>query len=1269
MLSETHIRALQNIRTIEDLLEFLRDELNWPLPEDAVENITFTYQPADLGLKSEHAPKINGIYQVRPIRSDQPWGIFFIDFENKKIPLTILRRIVNHLVAKRRQNVTATGRQWELGDLLFMSMYGEVSEGMRDVAFAHFHQHAGDLPTLQVIDWHADDTPAALRTTYETLKSNLNWPSDPANKEQWRKKWSGPFRHGQGYVITTAKGLAEALAALSRNIRRRCSEVLEAETESGPMTKLYKAFQSALIHDLTPDGFADTFAQTITYGLFSGAVSRRHPEEQGSKSLTTDTISQIVPETSPFLREVMETFIDVGGRKSGFDFDEVGVQDVVELLRSDDTDMRAILDDFGSRRQGEDPVIHFYEDYLAAYDKPEKKKRGVFYTPQPVVSYIVRSVHELLQTEFNLSDGLASTITWREMAERGTLSPRERVGDGSSAGVRGYAEPELASDQPTLLGIPATQPSLGDSQSSDTLAPRERVGDGSSAGVRGHVATQSATGSTPHPNPSPSGEGPGIAIPDGTDPDSPFVVILDPATGTATFLVEVIDVIHKQLQEKWVTEGADACKALLRNPHSDIGNSFREFWNAYVPDHLLPRLYGYELMMAPYAIAHLKIGLKLRDTGFDFATLKATDRVGIYLTNALEPAQPLQPSLPLMWPALAHEAMAVKSVKETQRFTVVIGNPPYSGVSSNMTPAAQRIVDAYKIIDGAALDERKLWLQDDYVKFLRTAQTTVERTGTGILGFITNHGYLENPTFRGMRQSLIATFNLMQFIDLHGNANKKERSPNGGEDDNVFDIRQGVAICLAAQLKSRSFASHTDLWGSRDSKSAWLGTHSIKSTPSATLTPDSPFYFLRPQIIDSRAEYDGGWNVADIMPANCAGFVTARDHFVIDIDQEALLDRIGDFRDPAHTDAEIRSKYFEGMGSDKYPDGDSRGWKLPEARLRLQADPQWRDRVQWCLYRPFDFRPIYWTTGMVDWPRPQVMRNMLQGPNRALAISKSVEIGRFEHVLCTNRIIGHHSVSLKEVNYILPLHRYPTEKEAAMGILKEPNLCPAFLDSLAGITGRELNLKLPPEDQDTVRDVSFSPEDVFHYIYALLHSPTYRSRYKEFLKFDFPRIPLPGCPEVFDALLPLGAGLVALHLMESPALNHPITTFVGNDSASFTEMATAGPRVEKVSFTPLPSEGEGPGVRGTVWIDKAKTQGFRGVPEAVWNFHIGGYQVCEKWLKDRGPKKGNPGRILTPEDVTHYHRIVVALNETIRIMAEIDEAIEEHGGWPGAFKS
>jgi predicted helicase len=912
------------------------------------------------------------------------------------------------------------------------------------------------------------------------------------------------------------------------------------ESDKGPLRRMHEAFRTALIHDLTQEGFADTYAQTITYGLLTAAISRtdRSAGADGTFVLAED-IHNMVPITNPFLKEMLESFLKVGGRgtskQPGLDFDELGVQEVVELLRSSDIDLPAVLEDFGNRNPGEDPVIRFYEDFLKAYNKELKIKRGVFYTPQPVVSYIVRSVHELLQTEFGISDGLASTITWGEMA-----------------------------------------------------------------------AQMSAAGKS-------------FSIPDGTSPDSHFVVILDPATGTATFLVEVIDVIFHALTKKWKAARLTASQQ-------------REEWNRYVPAHLLPRLFGYELMMAPYAIAHMKIGLKLHETGYGF-THEA--RVCVYLTNTLEVAQDFSDRFEFDVPALAHEAAAVNYVKRSQRYTVIVGNPPYAGISSNMTEEAQRLVDPYKFVDGKALKERKLWLQDDYVKFIRVAQALLDQAGSGVLGYITNHGYLDNPTFRGMRQNLMASFQKLRVLDLHGNANKKEEAPDGSEDKNVFDIRQGVSICLASRLSGDRSVLHGDLWGLREAKYVWLNVHNLETTPWIVLSPDAPYYFFEQQDISFRVEYDRGWKISEAMPINSAGFITARDHFVVAFDQEELFSRIADFANAAVSDEAIREKYFVGCGSDKYPDGDTRSWKLPEARERVMADKRWRERVKTCLYRPFDKRQVYWTEAMVDWPRPELSRHLALASNMAL-ITTRITKDAFA-IFVTNDPPGHKSVGAYDVNYVFPLYCVPPQRAqtSITGLSDDvrPNFAPQFLQALA------LALRLPADGFNGM-PAGISPEDIFYYIYAVCHDEGYQERYAEFLKIDFPRIPLALDVRLFHALSGYGNRLAKLHSLDLE---------LGTDSIAVYDGAGA-PFVEKISR-----------IDDKVWLDKKETYGFRLISDEVWDFHVGGYQVCEKWLKDR------KGRILSGENIDHYLKMLTSISRTILIVAEIHELIEEHGGWPVAF--
>jgi len=530
---------IQNIKNFPALIKYLRTDLGWPVDEEDADNLTFDYDPEELGLDEKTAVKVRAAKQLRPLVAGQPWGIFWIDFEPKKLPVTIMRRILNQLVAKKR-GAKSHQATWNLDDLLFISAVGNEKSDQREITFAHFHQEQGDLPTLRVLGWDGADTVLKIDYVAKTLKEKLLWPQNPKDVQAWRETWAQAFRNKPGHVIKTADALAERLAELARNIRAAAQTIMAHETEKGRLRKLHKAFQTALIHDLTEEDFADTYAQTITYGLLTAAISRTDlTGGAGGTALVAENVKDMVPVTNPFLKEMLGTFLHVGGRPStrsggqgGIDFDELGIQDVVELLRSDETDLPAILRDFNNRAEGEDPVIRFYEDFLSAYDKQLKIKRGVFYTPKPVVSYIVRGVHELLQSEFGLEDGLASTVTWGEMSKRN----------------------------------------------------------------------------------------PDIKIPKGVSPQSHFVMVLDPATGTATFLVEVIDVIYKTMVAKWKKAGYNAAQ-------------IQSAWNEYVPNHLLPRLYGYELMMAPYAIAHMKIGLKLFETGYRFAS---DQRANIYLTNALE---------------------------------------------------------------------------------------------------------------------------------------------------------------------------------------------------------------------------------------------------------------------------------------------------------------------------------------------------------------------------------------------------------------------------------------------------------------------------------------------------------------------------------------------------------------------------------------------------------------------------------------------------------
>ena len=1045
-------------------------------------------------------------------------------------------------------------------------------EDTRQISFAHFATPNGgrNLPTLKVLGWDSRDTALRLDAVAKELTERLAWPDDENDADGWRKQWRTAFTLRHREVITTSRDLSVRLAGLAREIRDRIQTALAIETEDGRITKLMKAFQETLVHDLDADDFADMYAQTIAYGLLSARIADPHKK-------TADDFAGHM-RTNPFLRDLMETFLQVGGGRpsesdlsnmggAGIDFDELGVAEVVELL--DNANMEAVIKDFGDRNPQEDPVIHFYELFLKEYDAEKRMERGVFYTPRPVVSYIVRSVDELLRTEFGLADGLADTTTWGEMVQLHN----------------------------------------------------------------------------------------GLNIPEGIPPEQAFVQILDPATGTGTFLVEAIDVIRGTLIKKWRAQG-------LRD--SDV----EALWNEYVPRHLLPRLHGYELLMAPYAIAHLKIGLKLYETGYRF---DSEERAQVYLTNALEPAYDFSGQMDFAIPALAYEAQAVNEVKDGQQFTVVIGNPPYAGHSSNRGNWIRKSVEDYKQVDGRPLGEKNpKWLQDDYVKFLRFSQWNIEQAGHGVVGKITNHSYLDNPTFRGMRQSLTHFFDDIYILDLHGNANKGETCPDGGPDKNVFDIRQGVAIAFFVRYKQaqqvqlfdhrptpgdcaelangEANVHHAGLYGARESKYDWLGAHDRGSTGWDKVNLVSPFYLFMPRDETLEAEYRQFISIPDLFPVNSVGVVTARDGLTIRWSEEEVWDTVRTF---SQLDAErARQEYQLGK--------DAQDWKVTMAQQDLLDSGPTREKVAPILYRPFDVRHTYYTgqsRGFICRPRSEVMRHMLAGENLAL-ITPKIHKGEFG-ALATQFIGAHKSVAAYDINYYFPLYLYPGVGKAAGSLFsrwskgkggRTPNLESGFVDQLEAVT----ELRFVSDGRGELR-YTLGPEDILAWIYAVLHSPGYRGRYEAQLRLDFPRVPLPGSVDLFRELAEAGHDLLDLHLLESPKLRKRITSYTG----------PRNPGVGRVGWS-----------EGTVWLSAGKTNareghratkpgtiGFHGVPEEVWDFLIGGYQVCHKWLKDR------KGHTLSDENVAYYQKIIVALNETIRIMAEIDEVIEAHGGWPDAFQT
>lgn len=1149
--------GLDRINTLPKLLDYLRENCDWPIEEENFEDLVFDWDPKELGLKDAEEYREIEIKQLRPLTSNQPWGVFFVNFPKKDLKVTVLRRILGALTVKRRKSANAGERAaWQKHDLLFLSAYGD--SGHRRLTFAHFQDDPADprgIARLDVLGWNPDNTIRRLSEVRHRLTDNLRWPGTGETVERWRTRWSSAFDERPRESINTSKHLASALAALAIQIRDRAISLLDEETEIGSLTKLYRAFKEALIHDLTPHRFADMYAQTITYGLLATTFRRT------SGAVTADSISMMALPTNPFLADTLKDFLQAGGRKGGIDFDELGVNDVVELLRR--ANMDAVLRDFDDRNPEEDPVIHFYESFLKEYDPKERIQRGVFYTPRPVVSFIVRSVDEVLVRDFQLEDGLADTATWGDMEKRL----------------------------------------------------------------------------------------PGLKRPDGVGAAEPFVRILDPATGTGTFLVEVIDLIHNRMTEKW--------KAAGKSP-KDV----EKLWNVYVPEQLLPRLYAFELMMAPYAIAHMKVGLKLYDTGYKFGS---DERARIFLTNGLEPAQDLDMQLAFMSEALAHEAKAANDAKGRVPFTIVIGNPPYQGISVNMGEYAQSLVSRYRTVDGQPLGERKVWLQNDYVKFFSFAQSELLRTSIGCIGLITDNSYLDGPTFRGMRHSLISSFDLIRLLDLGGKTTNLRVS---GKDENVFDIQQGVSIAILGMIPSKDRGVMVGrLTGSRGEKARLLSESIPSLLMRQTSLPRSPLYdFFGAPISEVEIEYNQYRSLADICKMMSVGVQTSRDNLAVGFTRKGLNHKLQEFADPAVSNQGTREKFFPSKGGEKkYPPGDTRGWKLPKIRKAMQRDDGWSKLIEQIVYRPFDMRYVCQSTLLSDWPRPELNTAMKIAGNICLTVVRRTENRRdYDYFSVSEHVVSNHSVSLKDGTYGIPLVLPP----ALRGDLPSPNLDEKFIRQFADSVKlvwqdghakqAELGPDLVPRQSKQISllpgrhlsgdlERSFGARDVFGWIYAIFHSQQYRERYKEFLITDFARVPFPATRKTFQSLVPLGQRLIALHLLsekDEKSLEEPKDVrFAGRGSAA----------VEKG----LPKWSN-----GRVAINAERW--FEDVPENVWSFHVGGYQVCEKWLKDRRVDK--LGRPLDEGEILHYRRIVAAISETIDLMAEIDRVIERHGGWPDAFR-
>ena len=710
--------------------------------------------------------------------------------------------------------------------------------------------------------------------------------------------------------------------------------------------------------------------------------------------------------------------------------------------------------------------------------------------------------------------------------------------------------------------------------------------------------------------------------------------ILDPATGTGTFLAEIIRHIHQSYAAQ------------------------QGLWQSYAEQDLIPRLNGFELMMASYAVAHLKLDLVLQETGY--RQPEKPRRFNVFLADSLEEHHPDTNTLFAQW--LAAEANEANAVKRDTPVMVVLGNPPYYGESQNKGAWIMDLMEDYKQEpDGSGrLKERNSkWLNNDYIKFIRAAQHYIAKNGSGILAFINSNSYLDGLIHRGMRHNLIQTYDHIYILNLHGNSKKKETAPDGGKDDNVFDITEGVCINLfiktpGKKKKDTSAQIHyCDLYGRRQDKYAFLQHETLDSIPWQTLVPQAPDYFFVPQQADSqtRQDWHKGIELDKLFPVNSVGIVTARDHLTITDSREEMRRVLDEF---SQMPAEQARTHFN-LGKDV------RDWSVAAAQKDV-LDNDDDSRIVPVCYRPFDTRYTFFTgnsKGFHCMPRGKVMRHLSGKENIGLIVGRQGQVvGNMPWNLSfviSNQIIDF-NVYYRGGGQIFPLYLYSEQGSLNNGFIRRPNIDPAPLHTLCTQTGLAYrpapdaeaqtqpqgSLKTSKTKTDSAGPNaadSFTPETLLDYIYAVLHSPAYRRRYAEFLKSGFPRIPNPENRNEFLRLAAIGSELRQWHTLQHPKAD--IACFITAFDSPEPDMQVDKPRYTPDSDTPE---------TGSVYWNK--TTCIRKVPAAAWQFHIGGYQPAQKWLKDR------KGKTLTAADIEHYQKIILALTRTAELMQQIDEAAQ-----------
>ncbi len=975
--------------------------------------------------------------------------------------------------------------------------FSRYKSGLPNLVFTdyldfHFYKD-GELTTTVRIAEAVDGVIVAKSENFETFEHLIK-----------------DFAQQVSQTIRSSARLSKMMAGKARILADVIEKALNVDEESqknqvnsaanNTLREQLTAFQNVLISDIKPKEFGDIYAQTIAYGMFA---ARLH--DPTLETFSRQEAAELIPKSNPFLRKLFQYI-------AGYDLDDriIWIVDgLADIFRA--TDVDGLLKNFGKSTQQNDPIIHFYETFLAEYDPKLRKSRGVWYTPEPVVNFIVRAVDDILKDEFGLKDGLADTSKTKIKVKVPTHDKRHKEG----------------------------------------MVEEER--------------------------------------------EVHRVQILDPAAGTGTFLAEVI----KQIYAKF--EGQQG------------------IWTKYVEQHLIPRLNGFEILMASYAMAHLKLDLLLQETGYNASASGATNqRFKIYLTNSLEEHHPDSGTLFANW--LSEEANEANHIKRDTPVMVVMGNPPYSVSSSNKGEWIQNLITDYK----KGLNEKKLNLDDDYIKFIRYGQYLIEKNGEGVLAFISNNSFIDGITHRKMRAFLSETFDKIYILDLHGNSKKKEISPDGSKDENVFDIMQGVSINLfikKSELTTFAEIKQYDLYGKREQKYDLLSQTRFSKIRWNKLTPESPYFFFTPIDTDNKL-YDKGFKTSDLFGTYSTGIETKCDDISIQLKENEIKTVLIDFQSLSSEDL-----------LKKYKRAPSSGWNYNDAiNDIIDGNPEILD----ISYRPFDIRKTIYTgnsSGFMGRPRSEIMGHLIKD-NISLCVAR-INRDYSGTFYLTKGITDKSIVSSLDNIYMLPLYLYP-EESGQQTLDGKPERVPNLDKKILKDIEKKLGLKFVAEKEDT--EGTFAPIDLLDYIYAVLHSPAYREKYKEFLKIDFPRVPYPENQAKFWELVKLGGELRQIHLLEAEIVEKFITTYpVDGDNMVRNKITKTQPGF-------VSDEGK---ELGKVWINK--DQYFDNVPETAWEFYIGGYQPAQKWLKDRRDRE------LSIDDIRHYQKIIVALTETNRLMKEIDK--------------